>query len=162
MNMIIKSAAVLLLAISSFSVKAQVSEKDHQSIQQFFDAFLISFQNMDAAAVTKSFSKDAVHIDPFGNISRGSQELLKTYNNLFNFWKSMSKPEKDTTVYTDYKERYLSPGTVLISFYSIHTSTTAGKENIEREAMSIILSGKKDDWKIESLTLTPLMEYPKP
>jgi ketosteroid isomerase-like protein len=162
MKHVFTTAALLLITMFSFSVKAQqVSEKDQADIKKVYADFTAAFEKSDAQATVNLYTSTGIHIDPQGKIVRGHKDLLEYHVGLFKWFKTFPRPDKTTHTDTDWESHYLAPGVISVTYTSEDISTYGDKTRSDKFSISVILKRTGDKWLADQVTMTPVVARPE-
>lgn len=161
MSNISKMAALLLCCCFALNLRAQtISTADQQGIETTYNAFMAAFEHLDATAMGPLFTENAEVVNPRGEIIRGRDNLVVMYTGLFNYFKSLPKPDRSERQNNGWQTRYLAPDLILASYTEVSTSYFGEKKNTEKLAQSVLLRKTGGKWLAELITLTPVMAMP--
>ena len=161
MSNISKLAALLLCCCFTQNLRAQsISTADQQGIEATYHAFMAAFEHLDAAAMGPLFTENAEVVSPMGEITRGRDNLVVMYTGLFNYFKSLPKPDRSEQQNTAWQSRYLAPDLILASYTEESTSYFGEKKKTEKMAQTVVLRKTGGKWLAELITLTPVISQP--
>jgi ketosteroid isomerase-like protein len=163
MSNISKSAALLLACFFALNLHAQtISDADRQGIETTYKSFAAAFDQLDATAMGPLFTENAEVVTPRGEIVRGRASLVTMYTGLFNYFKSLPRPDRSEREILNRQEHYLAKDLILVSYTEVSTGYYGDKQRVDKMAQSILLRKNGDTWLAELVALTPVMEMPAP
>lgn len=158
MSNISKLAALLLCCCFTLNLRAQtISTADQQGIETTYHAFMAAVEHLDATAMGPLFTENAEVVNPRGEIVRGRDNLVVMYTGLFNYFKSLPKPDRSERLNTGWLSRYLAPDLILTSYTEESTSYFGEKKNTEKLTQTVVLRKTGGKWLAELITLTPVV-----
>jgi uncharacterized protein (TIGR02246 family) len=161
MSNISKMAALQLCCCFALNLRAQtISTADQQGIETTYNAFMAAFEHLDAAAMGPLFTENAEVISPMGEITRGRDNLVVMYTGLFNYFKSLPKPNRSERQNTNWQSRYLAPDLIVATYTEASTSYFGEKKNTEKLTQTVLLRKTGGNWLAELITLTPVVAMP--
>ena len=161
MSNISKMAALLLTCLFALNLSAQtISDTDRQGIETTYKSFAAAFNQLDAAAMGPLFTENAEVITPMGEIVRGRANLVAMYTGLFNYFKSLPRPDRSEREILNRQEHYLAKDLILVSYTEVTTSFYGDKQQVDKMSQAILLRKTGDTWLAELVSLTPVMETP--
>ncbi len=154
-----KLAALLLLCCFTQTLRAQsVSTADQQGIEACYKAVQAAFEQLDANAMGSLFTENGESISPMGEITRGRANLVAMYTGLFNYFKSLPKPDRHEQTFLFQQMRYLTPDLILVTQTEQTDNYFGEKKDTEKMTFSILLRKTGGKWLIELVALTPVAE----
>ena len=125
----------LLVALFSFpnlQAQSQLSATDEKDIQATYAAWMNAFEKMDASLIPRLLAENAVEVNPLGMITRGKSNLSTAYVQLFEYFKSLPKPNSREMKIENYESRYLAPNLVSVNYVSVTTNHFGAKTEVEK------------------------------
>ncbi len=161
MSTFLKTTTLLLAFSFAQNLHAQtVSAADQKGIEECYNAFTSAFEQSNASQMSAWMTDNVEHITPLGELVRGKNNVIAHFTKLFEFFKTLPKPDKTETKNTDWQNRYLANDLILATYTSTDTNHFGDKVQEDKMTMSVLLRKKGDKWVAELITLTPVTPMP--
>ena len=161
MSNISRLATLLLTCFFALNIQAQsVSTADQQGVEACYKTVQTALTQLDANAMGPLFMENAEVVSPMGEITRGRANLIAMYTGLFNYFRSLPKPDRHEQTNLFMQTRYLATDVILATYTEQTDNYFGEKKDTGKMTFSIVLRKTGGKWLIELVTLTPVISQP--
>ncbi|MFN8352846.1 MAG: nuclear transport factor 2 family protein [Spirosomataceae bacterium] len=154
-----KLFTVSALLLTTLVASAQL--KLNPDAREVYNKANQAFNKQDVGALVNCFTESGVHVTPTGIIVSGREALKSMYTMLFGMLAQRPKADKTSVEVLDENTRTISSDVIVTAYKERTTLTFGSRTEVQENAFTVLLVKKGNNWLIENLTMTPMVQMPQ-